>query len=117
MQISELRHEARSRLLRFAWDEWAQMGVSASSSRRDDWAMDPEALLLFTFEIGRADARLFDEVTDWMVRNEDLISTRRLRNMCRDETDRALVDAFLASLARLRPGPSRSVSASPSSEI
>ena len=38
-------------------------------------------------------------------RNERLMSVRRLRNLCRDETDRALVDAFLTSVARWRPRP------------
>lgn len=95
----------RTRLLQFVWDEWAQMGVLAASQRHDAWAADPEALLLFTLEVGRHDARLFDEVSDWMVRDEGLMSVRRLRNLCRDETDRALVDAFLTSVGRWRPRP------------
>jgi hypothetical protein len=66
-------------------------------------AADPEALLLFTFEVARADARLFDEVLDWLVVNERLVSVQRLRNLCRDETDRALVDASLAWAAQWRP--------------
>jgi hypothetical protein len=60
-------------------------------------------LLLFTFEIARADPRLFDEVLDWLVVNERLLSVQRLRNLCRDETDRALVDASLAWAAQWRP--------------
>lgn len=103
MQTSELRRQVRARLLGFAWDQWAQMGVLASSNRHDRWAMDPEALLLFTLEVGRADARLFEEISDWMIVNEALISVRRLRNLCRDETDLALADAFLASVAHWRP--------------
>ncbi len=103
MQISELRSQVRARLLGFAWDQWAQMGVFAASDRHDRWAMDPEALLLFTLEVGRADARLFEEVSDWMIVNEALIGVRRLRNLCRDASDRALTDAFLASVARWRP--------------
>lgn len=83
MQISELRGGVRTRLLGFAWDQWAQMGVFASSDRRDRWAMDPEALLLFTLEVGRADARLFEEVSDWMIVNETLIGVRRLRTALR----------------------------------
>lgn len=103
MQISELRGQVRTRLLGFAWDQWAQMGVFASSDRRDRWAMDPEALLLFTLEVGRADARLFEEVSDWMILNEALIGVRRLRNLCHDAADVALTEAFLASAAYWRP--------------
>jgi hypothetical protein len=67
MLISELRSRVRSDLVDWAWDQWAQLGVSAPSGRADPWAADPEALLLFTFEVARAGARLFDEVLDWLV--------------------------------------------------
>ncbi len=84
------------------------MGVSGAAARTDRWAADPEALLLFTFEVARADARLFDEVLDWLVLNERLLSVQRLRNLCRDDDDRALVEAALAWTAQWRrPGPAR----------
>jgi hypothetical protein len=105
VQISELRNVVHARALEFLWDQWAQMGVLATSRRQDDWAADPEVLLLLTLEVGRHDARLFEEVSDWMVRNEQLMSVRRLRNLCRDDTDEALADAFLSSVARWRPRP------------
>jgi hypothetical protein len=50
MLISELRSRVRSDLMDWAWDQWAQLGVSAPSGRADRWAADPEALLLFTFD-------------------------------------------------------------------
>ncbi len=103
MRISELRSRVRSQLLEFAWDQWAQMGVFATTRREDRWAADPEALLLFTFEIARGDARLFDEVLDWLVVNERFVSVQRLRNLCRDDSDRALVDAALAWTSQWRP--------------
>lgn len=87
-----------------AWGQWAQMGVSgAPPSWPEGRAADPEALLLFTFEIGRHDPRLFDEVLDWLVLNEQLISVQRLRNLSRNETDARLVGAALACVARFRP--------------
>jgi hypothetical protein len=102
MRISELRSEVSAQLLEFAWDQWAQMGVFATARRTDRWAADPEALLLFTFEIARADPRLFDEVLDWLVVNERLVSVQRLRNLCRDDADRSLVNASLAWTAQWR---------------
>jgi hypothetical protein len=105
MQISALRSRIQRDLVEFAWDQWAQMGVSGATVRRDRWAADPEALLIFTFEVARADARLFDEVLDWLALNERLVSLQRLRNLCRNETDRELVEAALAWTARVRrPG-------------
>jgi hypothetical protein len=108
MRISELRSRVSDRLVEFAWDQWAQVGVFASSRRTDRWAADLEALLVFTFEVARDDPRLFDEVLDWLVLNERLVSIQRLRNLCRDDTDRALVEAALAWTAqwrRPRTGP------------
>jgi len=103
MPISALRAEVDERARAFAWAQWSQMGVSARSERRDPWAIDPEALLLFSLEIGRDDPRLFDEVLDWVVVNERLVSIRRLRNLAREDADRALMGALLAWLVRLRP--------------
>lgn len=102
MQTSDLRNEVRTRLLAFAWDQWTQMGVSGTPRRTDRWAADPEALLLFTLEVARADARLFDEVLDWLALNERLVSAQRLRNLCRDDTDRALAEAALAWVEQSR---------------
>ncbi len=103
MQISALRDTARNELTSFAWDQWAQLGVFAPTQRRDKWAADPEALLLFTLELGRSDPRLLDEVLDWLLTNERLISVQRLRNLATDDEDRDLVDAAVAWLARRQP--------------
>ncbi len=95
MSISTLRDDFQKSLVNFLWDEWGQMGVSANTNRRDTWAMDPEALLLLTFEVGRGEPRLFEEVLDWMLVNERLLSVQRLRNLVIDDEDRRLVDAVL----------------------
>jgi hypothetical protein len=111
MSISELRDEVQDALANFLWDEWGQMGVAASTKRRDTWATDPEALLLLTFEVGRGEPRLFDEVLDWMFVNERLLSVQRLRNLAVDEADRALIESVVGWLgenhprARLKPNP------------
>jgi len=103
MSISTLRRSVRSDLGAFAWDKWAQLGVFAPFDRPDRRAMDPEALLLFTFEVGRNDPRLFDEVLDWLLTNEKLVSVQRLRNLCVNDADRDLAEAALAWVARQRP--------------
>lgn len=106
MKAETLRQELVAELLRFAWDQWAQLGVSAAPpSEREGRAADPEALLLFTLEIARDDPRLFDEVLDWLVTNESVVSVHRLRGLCADEDDRALVGAALATASRRRSGP------------
>jgi hypothetical protein len=69
--------------------------VGGAPERREERATDPEALLLFTLNVGRSDPRLFDEVLDWLALNATLVSEHRLRNLCASPTDRALVDAAL----------------------
>jgi hypothetical protein len=105
MPIPELREDLQSRLSSFLWDQWGQMGILATSSEHSPWATDPEALLLLTFEVGREEPRLFEEVLDWLVTNERLISVQRLRNLARDDSDRALVEAVLAWLGQKRRRP------------
>lgn len=102
MPASTLRDHLQTTALAFLWDEWSQMGVLASPRHESPWAQDPEALLLFTFEVARDDPRLFDEVLDWMVRNESIVSSQRLRNLCDGPDDERLVGAVLAWTAKQR---------------
>jgi hypothetical protein len=103
MEVSTLSHRLRDQLMAFVWDEWAQMGLLATPHRRSPWAQDPEALIVFTLEVARSEPRLFDELLDWMLLNEPLLSVRRLRAMCIDDDDRSLTAATLAWLANQRP--------------
>lgn len=103
MELRRLNRQLEQQLLAFAWDQWAQMGISAPARERSPWAQDPEALIVFTLQVARSEPRLFDELLDWMLVNEALLSVRRLRAMCIDDTDRALVDGTLGWLAGQRP--------------
>jgi len=103
MSVHELRDELQRGLSSFLWEQWAQMGLLTASARNDRWAADPEALLLLSFEVGREDPRLFEEVLDWMLVNERLLSTQRLRNLARDDADRALAGAAIGWLREWRP--------------
>lgn len=102
MSTSAIRQDVQSRLGSFLWGQWAQMGILATAEHSDRWAADPEALLLLSFEVGRDEPRLFEEVLDWLVKNERLISVQRLRNLIRDEDDRALVEAVVGWLGQRR---------------
>jgi hypothetical protein len=97
MLISELKERARHGFLEFAWRQWAQVGVSANVAGLDDWAIDPEALILFTVAVARHDPRLFDEMLDWLTTNRRLLSMQRLRNLSdRFPVDVRLVGAVIA---------------------
>jgi hypothetical protein len=104
MSISELRDRVRGDLLEFAWSQWVQLGVSGQRSRSDRWAVDPEALVLFTTEVARRDPRLFDEMLDWLSRNGRLLSLQRLRNLnARFLADGTLVEAVVAWAGQAAP--------------
>jgi len=105
MQTSTYSARVKQELADFAWSQWAQLGVSASATRRDGWAIDPEALLFFTLDIGRHDPRLFDETLDWLRLNGRLISLQRLRNLASSwSMSPQLIDAAAAWAALHNPG-------------
>lgn len=94
-------------ILGFLWRQWSTLGVLGEAGVRDPWVIDPEALLAFTFQTGRYDPRLFDEVMDWLVTNGQWIDIQRLRGILRkspDETCRLMgaVSAFLAAQGQER---------------
>jgi hypothetical protein len=97
MPISEIRERVSQGLLDFTWRQWAQAGVSASVTGSDQWAIDPEALILFTIGIAQRDPRLFDELLDWIALNHGLLSMQRLRNLTgRFPVNPSLVAAVIA---------------------
>ena len=104
MPVSETRARVCSFLLDFARDEWAQMGVFIAGGRRDTWAQDPEALLLFSLEIGRDYARFFDELLDWLRANGDSVSGRRLAALARHDPALQIVGAAVEWAARRARG-------------
>ncbi len=102
MTPSALRQRLLGALSDFAWEQWGQMGVLAAVADASPWAQDPEALLLLTLEVAREDPRLFDEVLDWLARNEPIVSSRRLRTLCEGPEDERLVGAALQWVALQR---------------
>jgi hypothetical protein len=120
MKPSALSEQLDAGLRDFAWDELGQMGARSVPQRRSRWAQDPEALVIFTLEVGRDEPRLFDELLGWLLANESLLSVRRLRAMCRGVEDEQLLAGALRWLAQRRPRarlalrePSRPVEAEP----
>lgn len=76
--LQTFRNELEQGLLDFVWRQWRQMGVAGSLRGQDGWLIDPEPMLAFTTEIARHDARLFDEVLDWLRYNGRWMNTQRL---------------------------------------
>lgn len=84
MWLNKFKTELQERLLHFLWRQWAQLGVaSANTEAHDGWAIDPEALWLFSSTLARNDARLFDEIMDWLVKNSSFLNFPRLKSLSR----------------------------------
>lgn len=71
-------------LLDWLWRSWISFGISGhGSAARVDRVIDPEALVLAGSLWARYDARLFDEMLDWLCLHGGLIHLQRLRNLHR----------------------------------
>ena len=82
-----------SKVNSFLWRQWSQLGVAGGDTWKTSWIIDPENLLLFTLDAGRFDARLFDEVMDWLITNERWISLQRINGLIKyydEQTTRSL---------------------------
>jgi len=82
-------------ILDFLWRQWSALGVAGGAYAQDLWAIDPEALLVFSLPIARYEPRLFDEIIDWLVINAKWIDIQRLRAIIRnkDEKTKRLLSA------------------------
>ena len=97
--LKTFRGEYQTLLLDFLWRQWSALGVAGQTRGDDDRIIDAEALLLFTCTVGRHDARLFDEMLDWLHTNGWLINVMRLKRILRTETFAG--ERILAAIAGL----------------
>ena len=84
VSLQESSEALIERLVRFLWAQWSALGVAGYARSEQSWIIDPEALLLFTTSVGRHDARLFDEVFDWVLKNGGDLSVQRLRHLLKN---------------------------------
>jgi hypothetical protein len=73
----------RQLLLDLLWKQWSALGVAGSGDPEYSHAIDIEALVLMTCTQGRHDARLFDEMLDWLWTHGSWVNVQRLRNIHR----------------------------------
>jgi hypothetical protein len=84
MSLNEFNANLKKYLVHFLWRQWAQLGLAAASvEKKDGWIIDPEALWLFSATFARYDARLFDEILDWISKNAAFINIPRLKSLAR----------------------------------
>ncbi|NLE00596.1 MAG: hypothetical protein GX640_12055, partial [Fibrobacter sp.] len=76
MSLKELHSKLIDIQLTHLWNQWTQLGVSGYG-KKSSHIIDPEALLLYSLEITRYDARLYDEILDWCFVNGEFLSIPR----------------------------------------
>ena len=76
--LKQFRTDLSHAVLDLIWGAWSQVGVMGHGQRGTARIVDPEPLLLLTWECARQDPRVFDEVLDWLVRNGRWINLVRL---------------------------------------
>lgn len=99
--IATFRNEFAEGVLDFTWRQWCRIGVLGSAEGKNPWVVDPEPVLAFTTEVARRDARMFDEVMDWLVTNGRWINVQRLSTVVGQDNvgDKAVVGAVAAWMA------------------
>jgi hypothetical protein len=79
--LTEFKAAVLDRLLDFLWQQWAALGVAGYSTSEGHRVIDPESLLLLSLTVCRYDARLFDEILDWLMVNGPFLNIQRLKNI------------------------------------
>lgn len=69
--------------LELLWSLWAELGVPGWTRRHQAWWIDPEALLIATAAWADLDARLREEVLEWVVLHAHLLSAGRFKTLLR----------------------------------
>lgn len=73
--------QLREALLPLFWRQWSAMGVAGHATGGGPGMIDPEALVLASTVFARYDARLFDEMFDWLRSNGEWINVLRLTRL------------------------------------
>lgn len=89
--IPNAKSELRNPLLHLLWRQWSALGVPGHLAGGRAM-IDPEALLLVSSAFARYDARLFDEMFDWLRTNGTWINVLRLTRL---QKEHALGDASI----------------------
>lgn len=105
--LTSFKTQLREALLALLWRQWSALGVSGHARTEDPWLIDPEALLLISTVIARHDARLFDEILDWLQLNADSLNLQRLARLQKDHAlgDATVLAAIAAQLTREKAHP------------
>ena len=100
MSVRKFKSDLLDSILALLWEQWTQFGVAGAVNSKDDWVLDPEALLIFSAHFARYDQRLYDLVIDWLQCNGESINLPRLKALLKrfDHADRKSLGFIAASV-------------------
>jgi len=83
--LKNSRERIEKQLLDLLAHQWSQLGggIVDPQKRDDAYALDPEALILFTCEVGRLEMRIFDDMLDWLTINGRFVNVARLKTIAK----------------------------------
>lgn len=84
--LNSFRQALLESALALLWRQWTLLGIPSHERPKPETEyriIDPESLLLLTSELGRFDARLLDETTNWLRQYGRLINIQRLKGIYR----------------------------------
>ena len=98
--MNKFKQELLDSILTLLWRQWTQLGVAGAVNSKNDWVLDPEALLIFSAHFARYDQRLYDLVIDWLQCNGESINLPRLKALLKrfDHADRKSLGFIAASV-------------------
>lgn len=95
--LKKFRADLSCIVLDFLWSAWSQVGVMGGGASSRPIIVDPEPMLLLTLECARQDARVFDEILDWLVINGRWINVGRLTTLL--EEDQTCAPSIIGAVA------------------
>ena len=99
--LKNYKSEILDKAVNLMWRQWSSLGVAGYETIKDSFVIDPEALLLFSSTFARHDARLFDEMLDWLNVNGAFLNIQRLQNIAKQYQlgDKRVIGAISAILS------------------
>ena len=99
--LKTCKSEILDKAVNLMWRQWSSLGVAGYEIIGDSFVIDPEALLLFSSTFARHDARLFDEMLDWLNVNGAFLNIQRLQNIAKQYQlgDKRVIGAISAILS------------------
>ena len=87
MSVNKFKQALLDAVLELLWKQWTQLGVAGQINAKNNFVLDPEALLIFSAHFARFDQRLYDLIIDWLQCNGASINLPRLKALLKRFAD------------------------------